>query len=152
MSSDTSAKMLEAAGYLFLEVKDFNDARDLAEDCFEKAEVASKNETLREAKQKIKQDNIKSIKTAIEMLEDISEWEDADEQLEFCKKRIEELRLKEIEKKREQERKIAEIKAKSEKQAQYRAKGLCQHCGGEFKGFFNKKCVNCGLPRDYLKI
>ena len=152
MSSDTSAKMLEAAGYLFLEVKDFNDARDLAEDCFEKAEVASKNETLREAKQKIKQDNIKSIKTAIEMLEGIQGWEDADEQLEFCKKRIEELRLKEIEKKREQERKIAEIKAKSEKQAQYRAKGLCQHCGGEFKGFFNKKCVNCGLPRDYLKI
>lgn len=27
--------------------------------------------------------------------------------------------------------------------------GLCQHCGGEFKGLFTKKCVNCGKQKDY---
>jgi len=152
MANDLNAKTLEAAGYLFLEIKDFNDARDLAEDCFEKAEVASKNAILAEAKQKIKQDSIECVRVATELLESILGWKDADEQLEFCKKRIEELRLKESEKKKEQERKITEMKAKLHKQQEYRAKGLCQHCGGEFKGLFNKKCVNCGLPRDYLKI
>ena len=27
--------------------------------------------------------------------------------------------------------------------------GLCQHCGGTFKGLFTKKCVACGKPKDY---
>lgn len=27
--------------------------------------------------------------------------------------------------------------------------GLCQHCGGELKGFFTKKCVSCGKSKDY---
>ena len=27
--------------------------------------------------------------------------------------------------------------------------GRCQHCGGELKGFFGKKCVSCGKPKDY---
>jgi len=152
LSDDTNAKTLEVAGYLFLEVKDFNDAKDLAEDCFEKAEIASKNTSLKKAKLKIKQDTISSLKTAIELLEDISNWKDANEQLEFCKGRIEELRLKEIEEKRVQEKKVAEMKEKLRKQAEYRAKGLCQHCGGKFKGLLTKKCVNCGLEKDYLKI
>lgn len=33
--------------------------------------------------------------------------------------------------------------------AQHRSAGLCQHCGGELKGFFTKKCVSCGKPKDY---
>jgi len=27
--------------------------------------------------------------------------------------------------------------------------GLCQHCGGEFKGLFNKVCTACGKKKDY---
>ena len=27
--------------------------------------------------------------------------------------------------------------------------GLCQHCGGTFKGLFIKKCANCGEAKDY---
>lgn len=26
---------------------------------------------------------------------------------------------------------------------------LCQHCGGEFKGLFSKKCTGCGKSKDY---
>lgn len=26
---------------------------------------------------------------------------------------------------------------------------VCQHCGGTFKGVFNKVCINCGKPKDY---
>ena len=27
--------------------------------------------------------------------------------------------------------------------------GLCRHCGGNLKGFFNKKCTICGRKRGY---
>ena len=27
--------------------------------------------------------------------------------------------------------------------------GLCQHCGGQLKGLFSKKCTACGKPKDY---
>lgn len=32
---------------------------------------------------------------------------------------------------------------------QRRKAGLCQHCGGELKGFFSKTCVSCGNVKDY---
>ncbi len=32
---------------------------------------------------------------------------------------------------------------------QRRAKNLCQHCGGTFKGYLGKVCSNCGKKKDY---
>ena len=29
------------------------------------------------------------------------------------------------------------------------SKGLCQHCGGRFKGVFHRICSECGEPKDY---
>lgn len=54
----------------------------------------------------------------------------------------------------EQERKDARIaseerKEKNRIQAKRRSSGLCQHCGGQLKGFLVKKCVSCGNPKDY---
>ena len=50
-------------------------------------------------------------------------------------------------------KRLAEAKRLSEQQEQlqtsYRSKGLCQYCGGEFKGLFSKKCIECGKPKDY---
>lgn len=34
-------------------------------------------------------------------------------------------------------------------QNQWRIAGQCQHCGGQFKGLFAKKCASCGKPKDY---
>ena len=31
----------------------------------------------------------------------------------------------------------------------WRRAGLCQHCGGSFKGLFSKVCSNCGRRKDY---
>lgn len=33
--------------------------------------------------------------------------------------------------------------------AERKSKGLCQHCGGTFKGLFSSKCSICGEPKDY---
>ena len=50
-----------------------------------------------------------------------------------------------------EERLIAEEKARQRaaQQAKWRDADLCQHCGGTLKGFFSKKCVSCGKPKDY---
>ena len=48
----------------------------------------------------------------------------------------------------EQERRLQEEQQRMLAQKR-RASGLCQHCGGELKGFFSKKCVSCGKPKDY---
>ena len=47
--------------------------------------------------------------------------------------------------------KEAEEKEREEKQrAEYKAQGVCQHCGGAFKKtLFGIKCVNCGTKKDY---
>lgn len=34
-------------------------------------------------------------------------------------------------------------------QCEWSQNGLCRHCGGELKGFFNKKCTICGRKRGY---
>lgn len=42
-----------------------------------------------------------------------------------------------------------ELNVKRSSMVQWRQSGLCQHCGGELKGVFSKKCVACGKPKDY---
>lgn len=32
------------------------------------------------------------------------------------------------------------------------SKGVCQYCGGNFKGIFNKVCTNCGRKKDYYYV
>ena len=61
------------------------------------------------------------------------------------KKRRDKL-LQEAEEKRQEEIRLKEQK---ERQTKYRQAGLCQHCGGEIKGLFVKKCVTCGKKKDY---
>ncbi|MBR3802992.1 MAG: TIR domain-containing protein [Clostridia bacterium] len=69
------------------------------------------------------------------------------------KENMEKARMKVAEEiKAEQESKNATEEARAQKELivqQRRSAGLCQHCGGEFKGLFTKKCVRCGKPKDY---
>jgi hypothetical protein len=59
-------------------------------------------------------------------------------------------RAKQIQEKAAEDKRIADkARQKAEQQAKWRAAGLCQHCGGDLKGLFSKKCVSCGKPKDY---
>ena len=58
---------------------------------------------------------------------------------------LEELQLEK--KRQKEERAIA--KQRNIQMLQYRSQGLCQHCGGELKGFLVKKCIKCGKLKDY---
>ena len=45
---------------------------------------------------------------------------------------------------------IAKQEAEKQRVIEFRkSNGLCQYCGGEFKGLFGKKCSKCGKPKDY---
>ena len=51
---------------------------------------------------------------------------------------------------KEAERQAEEKKLRRVQQmADYRSKGLCQHCGGTFKGLITKKCSRCGIEKNY---
>lgn len=93
------------------------------------------------------------------MLEGLTVFESIEE-LEHRVKELTELRIKLVKKARENEaeekkkaeaaRKRAKKKANKEKLiAERKASGLCQHCGGIFKGIFKKTCKECGKPKDY---
>jgi hypothetical protein len=44
---------------------------------------------------------------------------------------------------------IRKMRMADEEVARRRNASLCQHCGGELKGFLLKKCVSCGKSKDY---
>lgn len=55
---------------------------------------------------------------------------------------------------RQEEERLAEEKRKEEERKEIeksirRSQGVCQYCGGAFKGLFSKKCSVCGRPKDY---
>lgn len=80
----------------------------------------------------------------------------AEEKKQELKKEQEIKRLEEEQKaKQAQLEKERAIKAAEEKRklealkAERREKGVCQYCGGEFKGWLIKKCSACGKRKDY---
>ena len=52
---------------------------------------------------------------------------------------------------REKDKRLREVEQRllEERRASYRSRGVCQYCGGKFKGLFSKKCSACGTPKDY---
>lgn len=50
-------------------------------------------------------------------------------------------------KRREEQKRLEQQRLALEKER--REKGVCQYCGGEFKGLFIKKCAVCGQRKDY---
>ena len=63
-------------------------------------------------------------------------------------KETEERRRREAKEAEERRRKEAE-EAEERQRFAYRSQGVCQYCGGSFKGFFTKTCTNCGKVKDY---
>ena len=42
-----------------------------------------------------------------------------------------------------------ELQKEQEKRQEHRRRGVCQYCGGAFKGLLSKKCSVCGRSKDY---
>ena len=104
----------------------------------EAAEALRKAKVYVQALQLAKYDTSQAQIDAAKKFSEIPGWRDADEKAELCRQAAERLARQE-EERAEQER----------RQQQWRTAGRCQHCGGEFKGLFTKKCVQCHREKDY---
>ena len=103
---------------------------------------------------------VQTLEESLVLLKEIPEHPETVNLSKKCKEKLEELKQQEIalakaeeterarlaEEKRQEEIRLKEQKERQEK---YRNAGLCQHCGGEIKGLFVKKCVKCGKKKDY---
>ena len=105
------------AGNLFESVRNYKDAGDLAQMCYEKAEDVRKDSILLEAKSKMQGDMISTVTSAMELLKSIPGWKDADECIYVCEKKIEEIHAKDFEREQQEkvERKRAQVRAKRNK-------------------------------------
>lgn len=114
---DTEDEFLKAAK-LFEDIIDYLDSKNLAEECYEMAEIARKDAILSEGESKMTGEDISNYEAAIKLFESISGWQDADEKVNACQKKIEEINAK-IEADRLEKERLAEL---ARKEAEKRAK------------------------------
>ncbi len=105
---------------LFESISGYMDSAELAEECRRKAEVARKDAIYYDAKSKMTGLVASNYQSAIIILRSIPGWKDADEQVEICKKKIEEIRAKEEEERKEKERLEELERVEAAKQAKKR--------------------------------
>lgn len=79
---------------LFQKISEYKDSAVRAEKCLEAAEAARKDAIFSAATSEMDRGQISDYETAIEMFESISGWRSADEQIDSCHKRIEEIKAK----------------------------------------------------------
>ena len=110
MNEANSENGYKAAAEMFKTVPGFKDADSLVEKCLDNAEICRKDALYNSARSQMSQNTISCYESAIRMLESISGWKDADEQIYACQKKIEELKLED--ERKAEERRIAAEKAK----------------------------------------
>ncbi len=93
------------AARLFASIDDYMDSPTLAEKCLRKADDAKKDAILAKAKNKMTGDFISDYELAIHLLKSISGWKDADETIDICKNKIEQINAEAIIKARKKRRK-----------------------------------------------
>lgn len=144
---------LEAAD-IFAGLGDYLDSEEKAAECREmgqqiKAELEAQQREQRRAgiyyeqKNRLEQsDSVQTLLNAAEDLEFLGDYKDAQELARQCREKAARITAE------HKEREDAEARKKVQR-AQWRNAGLCQYCGGTLKGFFSKKCTNCGKAKDY---
>lgn len=139
MENASTEEMFENAGYMFLEVKEYGDAKQKSDECFERAEEArvelEKQEELarqmaeNERKDKLykkactvlneehywlgKDTDIEAVEESIKLFEILGDWRDSKEKIELCRQRIEEIKAKQESDRIETERKAEEKSRKT---------------------------------------
>lgn len=130
--------LYESAIEYFSSIVEYKDSQDLIQDISQKLSHAKKvaEDIYLQAKEQMAlAETSDDFYELSRLFDSISLYKDAYELREECKNRGWDISQKEFqEKKLREERRFA---------------GKCQHCGGELKGLFAKKCVVCGEPKDY---
>ncbi len=107
-----------AAAELFDALRDYKDARDRAAACRERAETIRKNGVYDKALAEIRAGRFEK---AIEIFESISGWRDSEEKIEYCRREIENEKIRAEQARLEAERKAEQARiAKEKRRAQLR--------------------------------
>ena len=85
---------------------DYADAAQLVEQCREKAEIARKDAVYHTAIAHLGEKDSTSVRQAIDLFTSISDWKDADKQIEICREKLQKIK--------EEQRRLAEEKMKAE--------------------------------------
>ena len=115
MNEANSENEYKAAAEIFKTVPGFKDADSLVEKCLDNAETCRKDALYNSSRSQMTGNIIRNYESAIRMLESISGWKDADEQIYACQKKIEELKAKAEAERLEAERKAEEHRIAVEK-------------------------------------
>ncbi|MBQ9950271.1 MAG: TIR domain-containing protein, partial [Clostridia bacterium] len=118
MSSANTENTYKEAAKLFESIAEYRDSASLAEKCYEKAEEIRKDRILSEGKSNMVGNRVSKLEEAIRLFQSISGWRNADEQVDICQRKIEEIKAKQEADRLERERR-AEI---ARKEAERRAK------------------------------
>lgn len=131
------------------DMKEKYDAEVAQQEEMRRQEIARQQEeqrcegVYREQRSRLMESNhVQTLLNAAEDLEFLGDYKDARELARQCKEKAARITAE------HKEREEAEARKKVQ-QAQWRNAGLCQYCGGTLKGFFSKKCTNCGKAKDY---
>ena len=95
MNVAKSEEAFKAAAITFRTIPGFRDADTLAEQCLEKAEICLNDAIYRSARSEMSKNMIGSYESAITKFVTISGWRDANEQINICQRKIEEIKAKE---------------------------------------------------------
>ena len=113
MNVANTEERYKTAAKLFESILQYQDSATLAKQCHENAEIARKNDILARAKYNMRGDTISAYEFSIKLFQSIPGWEDADEQADICRKKIEEHQAKaeadRLEKERQKELALKEV-------------------------------------------
>lgn len=153
-----SAAQYEFIAGKWLEIGEYKNATELAQQCREQAKIMRNKREKDEEKFFKALSALNGAKIQIDLEEKAKLAQKATELF----KAIENNKTVEVLGKQAQEiftetgKKLSEMHVNQQKYAeeqriasQRRLAGQCQHCGGEMKGLFAKKCANCGRTKDY---
>ena len=93
LNTGNSESAYTEAAQLFESIQGYKDSESLAEKCHERAKIVRKDAILAEAKAKMTGEQTPDYESALELLESVSGFRDADEKISICQKRIEEIKI-----------------------------------------------------------
>ena len=122
MKSAKREDTYKSAAAKFRTIPGFKDADALAEQCLEKAEICRKDEIYSSARSMMNKNTVSDCEAAIAEFRTISGWRDADEQIDICQRKIEEIKAKEEADRLERERQEEQRRIAAEKAVKKRKK------------------------------
>lgn len=129
MEKTNSEEAFKEAAAQFQKLDSYKDAKEQTKKCTELAEERRKSEIYNRAIDLKRKDTIEDLEDAIRVFESIAGFQDADDEIERCKNRIEEIKAEEKRKEEEKARQEA-VRIKEAKRRKRRNKIIASVSGG----------------------